>query len=520
MLLLLGGYIAWVEARRRRLGGRGPVFRVQAAFAWLCRLFVDEEMASLPFPIQLRRRLEDLGPTYVKLGQILSLRADILPESVTSELRNLLASLPELPFEVIASRIEESLGRPLDSMFEEIDPVPLGSASIAQTHRATTLSGEQVILKVVKPGIRDLLIRDAALLKFFGAILQHIIPRYQPRLVAEEFCEYSLREVEMLREAENTETFIENFKDIPEIVFPRVYREFTAENVLCQEFLEGIRPDKDAAAQLTEEERQNLIDIGASAIIRMLYEDGFFHADLHPGNLLVLPGPKVGFIDLGMVGRLEPDLRHHLLFTYFGMVTEDFENASRHLSEVAIVHEHSDVPGFRRAMRELCRRWRRAAHFEEMSLAMLMLRSLQLGARYNLYFPVEMVLMVKALVTYEGVGYLMDPEFDVAVVSRRHVLRIFRSQFSPGRLFQQALRSAPDLADGLVRLPLLVSEGLRILEMQTRRPPQKPLAGLRGTIFGASSLVSGAILAAYGSPWYLWAPLMMIGILIPLRREG
>lgn len=519
MLLLLGGYIAWVEARRSRLGGRSIIFRVQAAFAWFCRLFVDEEIAALPFPVQLRRRLEDLGPTYIKLGQILSLRADILPDSVTNELRSLLASLPELPFEVIASKIEDNLGRPIDEMFSEVDPVPLGSASIAQTHRAVTLSGDQVILKVVKPGIRDLLIRDAALLKFFGGILQHIIPRYQPKLVAEEFCEYSLREVEMLREAENTETFIENFKDVPEIVFPHVYREFTGEDVLCQEYLDGIRPDRDAAKQLTEAERQSLIDIGASAIIRMLYEDGFFHADLHPGNLLVLPGPKIGFIDLGMVGRLEPDLRHHLLFTYFGMVTDDYENAARHLSEVAIVNEHSDIPGFRRAMRELCRRWRRAAHFEEMSLAMLMLRSLQLGAKYNLYFPVEMVLMVKALVTYEGVGYLMNPDFDVAVVSRRHVLSIFRSQFSPARLFQQAVRSAPDLADGILRLPLLVSEGLRILEMQTRQPPQKPLTGLRGTIFGAASLISGSVLAAFGTPWFLWGPLMLIGILVPLRRE-
>lgn len=519
VLLLLGGYIAWVEASRRRSGGRSLIFRFQASGAWFCRLFVDEEMAALPFPTQLRRRLEELGPTYVKLGQVLSLRADLLPESVTGELRNLLASLPELPFEIIAGLIEADLQRSLESMFSEVDPKPLGSASIAQTHRAATLSGEQVILKVVKPGIRDLLIRDAALLKFFGRILQHIIPRYQPRLLAEEFCEYTLREVEMLREAENTETFIENFKDIPEVVFPKVYREFTGENVLCQEYLEGIRPDRDAAAQLSGEERQSLIDIGASAIIRMLYEDGFFHADLHPGNLLVLPGPKIGFIDFGMVGRLEPDLRHHLLFTYFGMVMGDFENASRHLSEVALIQERSDVPGFRRAMRELCRRWRRAAHFEEMSLAMLMLRSLQLGARYNLYFPVEMVLMVKALVTYEGVGYLMDSEFDVAEVSKRHVLRIFRSQFSPTRLFQQAVRSAPDLADGLTRLPLLVSEGLRILEMQTRRPPQKPLAGLRGTIFGASALVSGAILVAYGGPWYLWGPMMLIGILVPLRRE-
>jgi len=518
-LLLLGGFIAWVESRRKKTRGRGLVFRLQTLLARICRIFVEEDMADLPFPVQLRKRLEDLGPTYVKLGQILSLRADILPETVTGELRKLLASLPELPLDTITGIIEQDLGRSLSEMFLQIDPTPLGSGSIAQTHRATTVEGDSVILKVVKPGIRDLLNRDAALLKFFGGLLQHIIPRYQPRLIAEEFCEYTLREVEMLREAENTETFIENFKDVPEVVFPKVYRQYTSSNVLCQEFLDGVRPDQDVAEQLTESERQALIDIGASAIIRMLYEDGFFHADLHPGNLLVLPGPRIGFIDLGIAGRLEPDLRHHLLFTYFGMVMEDFENASRHLAGVALVQEHSDVPGFRRAMRELCRKWRRAANFEDMSLAMLMLKSLQLGARYNLYFPVEMVLMVKALVTFEGVGYLMDHNFDVAVVSKRHVLRIFKSQFSPARLIQQAVRNTPDLAEGLTRLPLLISEGLRILENQTRRPPQKPLAGLRGTVFGAALLLSGAILSAMKGPWPLWIPMICAGILISLRRE-
>ncbi len=495
VLLLAGGYIAWVETRRQRTGGRGILFRFQASAASLCRLFVDPEMAAEPFPIQLRRRLEILGPTYVKLGQILSLRRDILPLSVTSELQNLLSRVAEVPFESIHRIIEEDLPGPLDRLFSEIEPIPLASASIAQTHRATTVDGELVILKVVKPGIRELLIRDAALLRFFGAILQFLVPQYQPRRVADEFCEYTLREVEMRREAENTLTFTENFKDMPEVVFPKVYEALCGDRVLCEEFLPGVSPDSDVAASLTAEDRQALIDVGAAAIIRMLYEDGFFHADLHPGNLMVLPGPKVGFIDLGMVGYLEPRLRHNLLYTFYGMVMEDFEHAARHLADAAQTDENSDVPGFRQAVKEVCRKWRRASNFEEHSLALLMLESVQLGARFRMYFPVEMVLMVKALITYEGVGYLMDPSFDVAKVSQRHVYKIFRSQLSPARLLQEGIRNAPDMVEALVRLPILVSEGLRILEQQTRRPRQRPLAGARGTVFGGACLISGAILA-------------------------
>jgi ubiquinone biosynthesis protein len=519
VLLLLGGYIAWTEHRRAETNGRGLLFRLQATLSRVCRIFVEADMAEKPFPIQLRRRLEDLGPTYVKLGQILSLRQDLLPTAVTDELHNLLASLPEVAFEKIRVIVEEDLERPIDTMFSSIDPVPLGSASIAQTHRAVTRDGDQVILKVVKPGIRDLLYRDAALLRLVGRILQLITPRYQPRRIADEFVDYTLREVEMLREAENAETFAENFKDMPDVVFPKVYREFTGRHVLCQEFLEGKRPDLNVAETLTAEERAKLVDLGAAAIIRMLYEDGFFHADLHPGNLLVLSDARIGFIDLGMVGRLDPDLRHHLLYTFYGMVMEDYENAARHLADVARTDPRSDVPGYRRAMKELCRRWRRSANFEEFSLAMLLLESVQLGARYHLYFPVEMVLMVKALVTYEGVGYIMNPSFDVAEVSQRHVYRIFRSQFSPVRLLREGLRGAPDMVDALVRLPVLVNEGLRIMEQQTRRPPASPLSGLRGTLYGGFCLVSGAILAAMGGPWPLWSGLIFLGLLVPLRKE-
>lgn len=515
--LLAGGYIAVVEASREKTGGRGLIFRSQVTVAWVFRIFVDSDYADQPFPVQLRRRLEVLGPTYVKLGQILSLRSDILPGSVTLELQNLLSRLPEVSFEEIREIIEIDLGRPVAEMFSEIEASPLASASIAQIHKAVTADGDIVILKVVKPGIRELLIRDAALLRMFGRILQWIVPQYQPRRIADEFCEFTLREIEMPLEADNTELFSENFKDMPEVVFPRVYRDYTGQRVLCEEFLDGVAPDSNLASTLTENDRQRLIDVGASAIIRMLYEDGFFHADLHPGNMMVLPGLKIGFIDLGMVGRIDSDVRHHLFSTYYGMVMGNFDQAARHLAEVAQKDEKSDVPGFRRAMREICRRWRRGSNFEQKSLAMLMLESVQLGARYHMYYPVDMVLMVKALITYEGVGYLMNPKFDVAEVSERHVYRIFRTQLSPASLIQQGLRAAPDMVDAFVRMPQLVSEGLRILEQQTRRPPEKPLAGLRGTLFGGFALVSGAILAAFGGPWPVWSLLIILGLLVPLR---
>lgn len=515
--LFLGGYVASVETSRRR-GGRGLFFRMRATLAWVFRRFLDPEIASQPFPVQLRRRLEILGPTYVKLGQILSLRQDILPDSVTSELRNLLGDLPPVPFEVISEILQADLGRPVDELFAEIEPEPLGSASIAQSHWARLTSGDQVILKVVKPEIRDLLYRDATLLRTTARFLQIIFPRYQPRRVIDEFCDYTLREIEMTLEAENAETFADNFADLPDVVFPRIYREFSADNVLCMEYLDGVRPDDPAVRTLPREERERLISLGAEAIIRMLYQDGFFHADLHPANLLVLPDTKVGFLDLGMVGHFDPELRHNMLELFYAMVMEDYEGAARHLAAVSQTEPQSDVPGFRRAVKEIARRWRIHARFDEFSLALLILECIQLGARYHLYFPVEMVLMVKALVTYEGVGYLLDPDFNVAEVSERFVGEIFRQEYSPARLFREGLRVTPDLFDAVLKLPLLVSEGLGVLEQRTQRRPQRPLTGVRATLYGGACLVAGAILVGLDGPWLLAAILLTVGVLLPLRR--
>ena len=515
--LLFGGYVSSVEVSRRR-GGRGFLFRLRAMTAWIIRRFLNTKIVSQPFPVQLRMRLEILGPTYVKLGQILSLRQDILPDIVTSELRNLLSDLPPVSYEKIHAIVEADLGRPIDEIFAEVDEVPLGSASIAQSHWARLATGEQVILKVVKPDIRDLLYRDATLLRITARFLQVIIPRYQPRRVIDEFCEFTLREVEMTLEAGNAETFNDNFSDMPDVVFPRIYREFSADNVLCMEYLDGLRPDNEAVTSLPLEKRQRLIDLGAEAIIRMLYQDGFFHADLHPANMLVLSEVKVGFIDLGMVGHFDPELRHNLLELFYAMVMEDFEGAARHLAAVSQTEARSDVPGFRSAVKEVARRWRRQARFEEFSVALLILHCIQLGARYHLYFPVEMVLMIKALVTQEGVGYLLDPDFNVAEVSQRHIRDIFRQEYSPARLMKEGLRVAPDLFDAALKLPLLVSEGLTMMEERTRRKPQRPLTGVRATLYGGACLVAGSILIGLDGPWPLAALLFTIGVLLPLRR--
>ena len=520
LLGLLGGGLLSRLARRRADGAHGVRFTLLRLTAALVRPFLRRDLRDEPFAVQFRRRLELLGPTYIKLGQILSLREDILPLAITDELKRLLNQLPVVPFEVFRDIVEQELERPLGAMYSRVDETPLASASIAQIHRATTLEGDEVVIKVVKPGIRVTLRRDARLLRILGAVMQVPFARYNPRRIIAEFCDYTLREVDLRREADNAETFTANFTDLPDVVFPRIFRKYSGRDVLTMEFFDGLRPDTPAARALPQAEREQLVELGSTAIIRMLYQDGFFHADLHPGNLLVLPGPKAGFIDLGMVGRLDPDLRRTLLYYYYSLVTGDAENAARYLAAVAIPQRGGDPAGFRRAVAEISGRWSRASDFDSFSLARLILESVTQGGTYRMYFPVELVLMVKALITFEGVGHLLLPGFDVAEVSRRQIRKIFLHQFSPVRILQEELRGAPDLLDALVKVPLLVTEGVRVLERSTRRPADNPLAGVRGTLLAGFSLVAGAILLAFHAPWPIWGVLFLVALLLAARKGG
>jgi ubiquinone biosynthesis protein len=509
-------YQASSRAKARPSSGPGSLLLRLAALPG--RLWVARDLRDEPVPVQLRRRLERLGPTYIKLGQILSLREDLLPRPVTSELKHLLNRLPVVPLEVLRGILEKDLGRPAGTMFLDIDPVPLGSASIGQTHRATTLDGDQVLLKVVKPGIRQTLERDAKLLRMLGAVAQLVIPRYQPRQVVNEFCTYTLREVDLRLEAENAEIFASHFADVPEVAFPRIYRQYSGRNILCMEFFDGMSPDSPEALALPEEQRRHLTDLGAMAIIRMLYRDGFFHADLHPGNLLILPGPRIGFIDLGMVGRLDEELRRSLMYYYFSLVMGDGENAARYLTAIALPGPGANPNGFRRDAADIANRWKRGSRFSEFSLGQLILRSLGRSAEHGMYFPVELVLMVKALITFEGVGNVLLPGFDVAEVSRRHIRALFIQQFSPVRLISEGMRGVPELVDVMAKLPLLITDGLRVLEKYAERPKENPLSGLRGTLIAGSCLVAGAVAMGFRAPWPLWSALFLAAIVLAVRK--
>lgn len=521
MGLLMGGHIAYVRSlpEMQKTGFRSPGKRL---LAWILTPFVRSDLRKLPFPVQLRRRLEILGPTFTKLGQIMAIRKDLLPVSITRELDSLMDHLPPIPFEQVAAIIERDLEASVEDLFGDLDPDPLGAASIAQVHRATTHDGDDVVIKVIKPGIRDVITSDLKLLEIFGVFLQWILPRYQPKQIIDEFSAYTRREIDFDYEADHAEIFSANFQDVDGIVFPDVYRDLSMGDVLTLEYFGGLRPGSEAARQLSEAERERVIDLGASAIIRMLYKDGFFHADLHAGNIKIIPGEtpqdlRMGFIDLGMVGRFRSDIKQSMLYYYYALVRGDVESAARYLLDMARVGEGGDPQGFRRAVSDMARHFLMRSKKGAISLAEVILQSLSLGARYRIFFPVEMTLMVKALVTFEGVGRTLDPDLDVVAVSRRHVRKIFRDRFNPWTVGSELLSSAPELIDVAMKLPRLLTTGTSHLEESlTEEPTGNPLEGLRSSILGGACIVGGAISVVQSGPLWLSIPLFGFGGLLAL----
>lgn len=522
--LLMGGHIAYVRSlpARQKTGLRSPGKRL---LAWILTPLVRSDLRKVPFPVQLRRRLEILGPTFTKLGQIMAIREDLLPAPITRELDSLMDQLPAIPFRQVEAIIERDLEGEADELFDHIDPDPLGSASIAQVHRATTRDGDDVVIKVIKPGIRDVITSDLKLLQLFGGFLQWLLPRYQPKQIIDEFSAYTKREIDFEYEADHAEIFATNFQDAPGIVFPDVYRELSTGDVLTLEYLGGVRPGSEASLELSEAEHRKVIDLGASAIIRMLYKDGFFHADLHSGNIKIIPGDtvqdlKIGFIDLGMVGRFRSDLKRRMLYYYYALVRGDVENAARYLLDMARIGEGGDPQGFRKAVSDMARHFLMRSKKGSVSLAEVILQSLSLGGRYRVFFPVEMTLMVKALVTFEGVGRTLDPDLDVVAVSQRHVREIFRDRFDPWALGSEMMSSAPELVDVALKLPQLLTSGVSHLEESlTEEPRGDPLAGVRSSILGGSCIVGGVIAVVQGGPLWLSIPLFVIGAVLALSAS-
>ena len=521
--LAIGGGFAFLRQRKENKEKFKLKYFFLRILLWVHWPFMNKKLIRQPFSIQLRRRLEMLGATYIKLGQILSLREDILPKDITDELKKLLDTLPALKFERYIELVEEQLKRPANEVFIEVQKKPLGSASIAQAHRAVLKSGDEVVIKLLKPGTRELIQTDSKIIKATGSFLELFVPHLQPKNMFSEFCDYTNKEVDFRLEANNAEAFAANFIKTPDIVFPKMYRAYCTKDMIVMEFLRGMKPDEECAKVLTQTEKERAVELGATAIIQMLYSDGFFHADLHPGNLLIIrseEGVKTGFIDLGMVGRFEESTRKSMLYYFNSLVMGDPQSAGRYLSMVARPGKGGDPEGFRKEFVEIGMRWVRNPNFNDFSLALLIFESVVLGAKYRMYFPLELVLMVKAIITFEGVGNVILPGLDIAKVTKRPIRKLILNEVNPLELAKTTLQNAPEVLDVISRSPLVLVELFKKLEQnlfEKKEDKTPPIASMKYMVFAGLCVIGACILVASGQPWQAYTALFAIGGIFALK---
>lgn len=432
--------------------------------AFIIRTALGRQRIKGSFPAQFRRTLERLGPTYVKLGQILSLRDDMLPEKITKELRKLQSQVPPISFKAVKNVIETEFNLPLHMIYESFEEEPIAAASLAQAHMATLRGGQKVVVKVQRPGILKTITDDINILRRMAAIMEKIpyLRDYRPVHFVEEFADYTMRELDFNQEGKHADQFRENFADDPQIIFPEIYWDYTSRKVLTMEYVDGIKPDDRNRIREMGIDGKKLAAMGAGAVMKMLFVDGFFHGDPHPGNLLISGRNRICLIDLGMIGSFSEETRNNMFLYYYYMVIREFEHATQYLVNLTEVGPKADIDGFRKDLAEAIRSWS-GSGFKDYSLGKLIFQTMYIGARHRLYFHGDLVLSSKAIITIEAVGNILDPEMDLSEVSRPFMRQIFQDQFSPMRVGKSLIKSFPEYMDFVEALPKSVLNTVNML---------------------------------------------------------
>ncbi len=392
-------------------------------------------------PVHLRRALEELGATFIKLGQVLSLRADLLPGEFVHELARLQDQVPPGPFAESRRIIESELGAPLDRLFAFVEPKPLAAASLSQVYAALLPSGQPVVLKVLRPGVEQQVATDLEILEQMARLLRERLAGLQvdPVALVQEFARVMRRELDLRAEARHIQRFRRNFRGDRRIHIPRVYEHLTTARVLTMERLRGVKVTDLAALDRLGVDRRRLARTGARLFLKMVMEDRFFHGDPHPGNLLVEPDGRLAVLDYGMVGTLAAETAEHLISTFVAVVRRDPRAAVRGMERMGIVPPGCDRESLRRDLGEIIEQ-HYGRPLAELTLRELVDDALGVVRRHRLVLPSELLVLARALVLLDGLGRQLDPAFNPLEVAMPYARRLLASRLHP-RATLQRLRS-------------------------------------------------------------------------------
>jgi len=475
-----------------------------------------------PRAVRIRKALEDLGPIFVKFGQILSTRKDLLPDDIATELARLQDQVA--PFEgALAQRlIEKAFHQPVSQIYAEFDSRPLASASIAQVHAATLNTGEDVVVKVLRPGVQNIIRRDVGLLYIVAGLAERYWSegtRLRPREVVAEFEKTLYDELDLLREAANASQLRRNFIDTGLLYVPEIYWRQCRRNVMTMERIYGLPVNDMSALRQAGIDLKSLSERGVEIFFTQVFRHNFFHADMHPGNIFVSPQGQYMAVDFGIMGTLSPEDQRYLAENFLAFFHRDYRRVAELHVESEWVPHGTRVDEFEAAIRCVCE-----PIFErplkDISFGNLLLRLFQTARRFNMEVQPQLVLLQKTLLNIEGLGRQLYPELDLWQTAKPFLERWMSEQVGPRAFASRMRRSLPEWSEHLPEIPTLLHRGLKQategtlqvrwksdeleqLRRQMHRANQRTLAA----IIGAALLISAAVI--YGLDGY--TPLMVGG---------
>ena len=415
---------------------------------------------------RFRRMLEDLGPTFVKLGQVLSTRADLLPGEFVAELRLLQDSVAPIPLDAVRAQIQAGLGRSPEEAFASIEQEPLAAASIAQVHRATTVEGEPVVVKVQRPGIQTQMASDLQVLRALAKLLEAVVEEtgiYSPVGIVEEFDRAIREELDFVHEAANVRAFQETHRERKGIRIPRVHDELSSATVLTLEYFGGVRL---LDAPLSAERRTELARVVLDTAFRQLFEDGLFHADPHPGNFLLLPDGDIGLIDFGLVGRLTRQMREQLVILIVAVALKDSDSVARLLYRIGAPDARANIAAFRSDIDGVLGK-HLPRTLGEVNARHLLGDLLDLAVKYRIRVPREYALLSRASVSMEGILRQLSPDLDILGVALPYAKELLKGRYELGDLQGGLLRALLRFQGLAADLPTQLSQIL--LDLETGR---------------------------------------------------
>ncbi|RJQ83205.1 MAG: AarF/ABC1/UbiB kinase family protein [Desulfobacteraceae bacterium] len=436
-----------------RLWGRGRTVKGAPRSGW-------------PDPARIRRALEELGPSFIKLGQLMSTRGDILPPEYVEELSKLQDRVPPVPFSAIQAVIEKELQQPLTAVFEHIDVQSMAAASVAQVHSAQLKTGERVAVKVIRPGIDKRIRKDLELMYYFALKIEK---RFELGRIlgavnlVKEFERTIFRELDMLIEAGNIERFTKNFREIDEIYIPKVYWTYTAKSVLVMEHIDGIKMDRVEEIRRAGIDPQQVALIGLRSFSRQLMQSGIFHADPHPGNTIVMYDGRVSLVDFGIVGYLDEETMLQIAHVFLGFAEHDYDLVMDAFAAAGLIHTDTmDLSGFRQDLKEI------SEPFYGRSLKTIAVKdvydqTMRLVYKYRIVLPRNLLLLLKTFIQTEALGKILGSEASLLEVTRPYAKRLLERGYEAQKIFKNMGREARALGSHLRGMPKLLHDVFRRL---------------------------------------------------------